>query len=179
MVICPLNYSPRGVGVLRKWGRRTCGLRPLRGIRDTHRCFTHWFSPHSTLSLMFSLVPIIPCISAELFTLTNKAISILFTQWLMTIFTPTRVHPGQAAFPYIRLSVGKCPIVICREELGTTVLALTFRAQHRDSSAWVVPLDSVAQDGGRCCKGYKRKEGMGHHDPSRSCWSCWQNQAKT
>lgn len=37
-----------------------------------------------------ALIPIIPCISAELFTLTNKAIYGVFTHGLVTNYTPAR-----------------------------------------------------------------------------------------
>lgn len=71
-VICPLNYSLRGVNVLRKGGVRTYKCHSSRGIPDGVASLDCSF-PQCLISCS-AVAAITPPLSTEYFTWTNKAI---------------------------------------------------------------------------------------------------------
>lgn len=83
--ICPLGSSPRGVNVVRKWGEAVSFL-PAEGYMAVLPLL-HLLATKPYLSCS-APAAIIPPLSAERFTWTNKAIYGVFTHWLVTNYSP-------------------------------------------------------------------------------------------
>ena len=126
--------------------------------------------------LCSALVPITPCISAELFTWTNEAIYRVFTQWLVTNYTPvnTAIILEKQHFSTLSFPVGRCLRALCRERFGSSPGSDVQLSNIGTAYIiWDSPPDFVVQAWARGLKGNKRREKKGDHDSNGSYWNCW------